>query len=103
MSLIPDYDKWRSHYIGMINGKVLPNQNIFIVDDKNRQTGKGLSLITQAEQTDGMARGLVNKRSIKKKPRTKRNHSPTKQRTRQKSKPKTKTKKSNKKIVKRKR
>ena len=50
-----------------------------------------------------MARGLVNKRSIKKKPRTKRNHSPTKQRTSQKSKPKKKTKKSNKKIVKRKR
>ena len=102
MSLIPDYDKWRSHYIGMINGKVLPNQNVFIVDGQNKQTGKGLSLITQAEQTDGMARALVSKRSIKKKPLAKRNHSTTKQRARRKSKPKKKNKKI-KKSIKRKR
>ena len=59
MSVINDYDNWRKHYLAMINGKILPNQKVYVVNDSSNQTGKGLQIISSAAQKDAMARALV--------------------------------------------
>ena len=59
MSVINDYDNWRKHYLAMINGKILPNQKVYVVNDSSNQSGKGLQIISSAAQKDAMARALV--------------------------------------------
>lgn len=74
MEVLTDYDKWKKHYLSMIDGKVPPNQDIFVVSSNTSQVGKGLELISPAQDNDNRARAIV-KKTIKKSVKTKRAHS----------------------------
>lgn len=76
MAVLTDYDKWRKHYLSMIDGKVPPNQDISVVSTNTSQVGKGLELISPAQDSDNRAKAIV-KKAIKKTPTRKRAHSTT--------------------------
>lgn len=78
MSIINDYEKWKKHYTSMIEGKVSPNRNIYVVNDNN-QSGQGLRIVSPAAQIDTMARAIVRK-AIK--PRKKKTNSQSRARRR---------------------
>jgi len=69
MSVINDYDSWKKHYTAMIDGKILPNQKIFVVNESTSQSGKGLQVVAGVAQRDNMSRAIINKaiKSVKKK------------------------------------
>ena len=69
MSVINDYDSWKKHYTAMIDGKILPNQKIFVVNESTSQSGKGLQVVAGVAQRDSMSRAIINKaiKSVKKK------------------------------------
>lgn len=87
MSVIKDYDNWKAHYKAMIDGKLLPNQKIYILgSDSQGQIGKGLQLVSSAAQKDAMTRAVVKKKSINSKLKRNTNHSTSKLRRRHTSK-----------------
>jgi hypothetical protein len=70
MSSSTSYERWRRHYAAMIQGKVPPNQDFFVLDE-NKQVGRGFDLVSPAEETVRIARSIVkknnkNKNKIKK-------------------------------------
>lgn len=58
----------------MVDGKVPPNQDIFVVTTSQSQVGKGLELISPAQDSDNRARAIV-KKTIKKNVTRKKAHS----------------------------
>jgi hypothetical protein len=97
MSVINDYDSWKKHYAAMIDGKILPNQKIFVVNDSTTQSGKGLQVVTAAAQKDNMSRSIINK-AIKSSKKKKSPQSRSKHRSKN-----TKTRQTKKKVVRRRR
>lgn len=64
MGAINEFEKWKTHYLDMINGKISPNKSVNIVDDT--QTGKGLKMVSPAAQKVSMARAVIKRKTNKK-------------------------------------
>jgi hypothetical protein len=64
MSSPTSYERWKRHYAAMIQGKVPPNQEFFVLDE-NRQVGRGFDLVSPAEETVRIARSIVKKNNNK--------------------------------------
>jgi hypothetical protein len=77
MSVIDNYQNWKKHYTSMIEGKIFPNKNVYLVNNANSQSGQGLRMVSPASQKDSMSRAIV-KKYIKRPYKKKKAHSSTK-------------------------
>ena len=76
MAVQTDSDKWRKHYLSMIEGKIPLNQDVYVVSgETTSQVGKGLQIISPAEANDARARAAVVKKTIRKSVKRKRTQS----------------------------
>lgn len=76
MAVLTDYEKWKKHYLSMVDGKIPPNQDVFVVSGNTSQIGRGIEIVSPAQDSDNRARAIV-KKTIKKTINRKRAHSST--------------------------
>ena len=79
MSALNDYKSWHEHYLSMVNGQIVPNQKVYVVDSKQSGSGK-IQIVSPSQQKDQMARASLKPKkkvaqrgrvSIKAKPKKK--------------------------------
>ena len=75
MSALNEYKSWHDHYLAMVNGQVIPNQKVYVVDSKQSGSGK-LQIVSPSAQKVKRARA-----AIKAKPKKKVGQKTTKRRT----------------------
>ena len=80
MSALNEYKSWHDHYLAMVNGQVVPNQKVYVVDSKQSGGGK-LQIVSPSAQKVQRARALIKRKVIKGKPKKKVGQKTTKRRT----------------------
>ena len=70
MSALNDYKSWHDHYLAMVNGLVVPNQKVYVVDSKQSGSGK-IQIVSPSAQKVQRARAAIKGKTIKAKPKRK--------------------------------